>query len=95
MRKEITIINGKEYNVYIILEQRNDTRASIGRIGIYIRIPVRMSREEQFKEIVRLKRWAMEKIKEKKPEFKQKGSRNYTDGEKLLIANEEYSLHLS
>mgnify|MGYP001608239326 CR=1 FL=1 len=95
MRKDKITVDGKDYLVDINIESRESSRVSIGKTGIHLKIPVRMSREEQFKEIVRLKRWAMEKIKEKKPEFKQKGSRTYTDGEKLLIANEEYSLHLS
>ena len=89
------IVNEKEYQVYIHLEQRDGSRVSIGKTGVQIRLPLEMSREEQFKETLRLKRWAIEKIKEEKPEFKQKGSRTYSDGEKLLIGNKEYLLRLT
>lgn len=93
MKREKIIINEKEYNVYTSFEERNDTRASIGRTGIHLRIPLGIPREEQFKEIMHLKRWATEKIKEKPSEFKRKGSRTYNDGDKLQIANEEYTIH--
>ncbi len=94
MRKDKIIVNGKEYEVFISLEQRDDARVSIGRTGIHLRVPLGMPREEQFKEILRLKRWAMERIKEKPPEFKRKGSRNYKDGDRLQVGTEEYIVRL-
>ncbi len=94
MKREKITIDGKEYNLFIYFEERNNSRASIGRTGIHLRVPSGMPREELFKETLRLKRWAMEKIKEKPPEFKRKGSRNYKDGDKIQIANEEYAIRL-
>ena len=93
MRRDKIIVDGKEYKIYIYFEQRNNTRVSIGKTGLHFRIPIGMSREEQFKEILRLKRWAITKIIEKPPEFKQKGSRAYCEDDKLQIASEEYTLH--
>ncbi len=95
MRREKMIVNEKEYDVYISFEQRGGARASLGRTGIHLRIPLGIPREEQFKEILRLKRWAREKIKEKPPEFKHKGSRKYNDGDKLRLADEEYLIRLT
>src|SRR3989344_529582 len=95
MKIDKILANDKEYPVYIHLEQRDGSRVSIGKTGVQIRLPLEMSREEQFKETLRLKRWAIEKIKEEKPEFKQKGSRTYSDGEKIGIGNEEYLLRLT
>lgn len=94
MRKDKITINGKDYQVFVSLEQRDNARVSIGKTGVHLRVPLGIPREEQFKEIRRLKRWAVEKIKEKPPEFKQKGSRPYKDGDKLKIGNEEYTVHL-
>lgn len=94
MRKEKITVGEKEYSVFISFEERDNSRVSIGRTGIHLRVPLGMPREEQFKEILRLKRWAIEKIKEKPPEFKRKDSRTYNDGDKLQIANEEYTIHL-
>lgn len=95
MKIDKIIIGEKEYKVYINLEQRENSRVSIGRTGVQIRLPLEFSREEQFKEIMRLKRWAAEKLKEKPPEFKNKGSRKYNHRDKLQLGNEEYLLHLS
>jgi len=95
MKIDKIIVNEKEYPVHIHLEQREGSRVSIGKTGVQIRLPLEMSREEQFKETLRLKRWAIEKIKEKQPEFKTKGSKIYTNGEKLHIGNEEYLLRLT
>ncbi len=88
-------IGGKEYKVYIYLEQRESSRVSIGKTGVQIRLPLGMSREEQFKEIMHLKRWAGEKLRDKPSEFKSKGSRKYNDGDKLQLGNEEYLLQIS
>ena len=95
MKIDKIIVNEKEYWVYIHLEPRDGSRVSIGKTGIQIRLPLEMSREEQFKETLRLKRWAIEKIKEKQPEFKTKGSKIYADGGKLRVGNEEYLLRLT
>lgn len=94
MRTDKIIVEGKDYKVFISFEKRDNSRVSIGRTGVHLRIPLSMPREEQFKEALRLKRWAMEKIKEKLPEFKHKGSRTYGEGDKLQVGNEEYTLHL-
>lgn len=95
MRKDKIVVGEKEYMVYISMEQRNDSRASIGKTGVHLRLPAGMQREELFREIMRMKRWAIEKIKEKPPEFKQKGSRAYHDGETLRVGNEEYVIRIS
>lgn len=95
MKTDKIIIGGKEYKVYIHLEPRERSRVSIGKTGVQIRLPLELSREEQFKEIMRLKRWAGDKLKEKPFEFKNKGSKIYNDGERLCIGNEEYLLRLT
>ncbi|MFH0752641.1 MAG: M48 family metallopeptidase [archaeon] len=95
MRRDKVVIGGKEYAVHISLEQRTGMRAFIGKTGIHLRIPAGMSREEQFRQIQHLKHWAIKKIEEKPPEFKQKGSRTYNDGNILRIGNEEYFIRLS
>ena len=95
MRRDKITVNGKDYVVNISLESRESSRVSIGKTGIHLKIPLGIPREEQFKEILRLKRWALEKIQEKPPEFKHKGSRTYSDGDKLQIANEEYIVYLT
>ena len=94
MKKEKIIAGGKEYPVGIYLEKRNNTRVSIGRTGVHIRVPFNMPREDMFKEIIRLKRWAIQKLEEKPLEIKQKGSRTYQDGEKLTVGDEEYLIRL-
>lgn len=94
MRKDKILVNGKEYEVFISLEPRNDTRASIRKTGIYFHVPLALSREEQFKEIFRLKRWAMGRIRKKPPQFKHKGSRTYNDGDQLQVGNEGYTIRL-
>ena len=94
MRKERIIVDGKEYNVYVYQEERCNTRISIGKTGIHIRLPFGMQREEMFKETLRLKNWAVQKIREKPPSFKRKGSRIYNDKDVLKVAGEEYIIRL-
>ena len=94
MKKDKIIVNGKEYDVYIYQEHRNNTRVSIGKTGINIRLPLNMQREEIFKEVLRLKNWAIKKIREKPLNFKNKGAIIYQDKDILKVGNEEYILNI-
>ncbi len=95
MYKELLIINEKNYPVFIFVEKRNNVSASIRKKGICIRIPSFLSREEQFKQIRRLKDWASKKLQEQPfSEIKEKGWKNYKDEDTLTLGKEEYTLKI-
>src|SRR3989338_4365243 len=87
MRTEKIEVNGKEYTVSIITEQRSSSRVSLGKKGVVIRLPQGMDREEMFRETFRMKKWAMDILKERinKPAGPHKRSRIYVHGDIFLL----------
>ncbi|MFH1276734.1 MAG: SprT family zinc-dependent metalloprotease [Candidatus Woesearchaeota archaeon] len=95
MQKETILVNGQEYAVNVHLERRNDARVSIGRSGVNIRIPLGMPREAIFKNIQEMKAWAKKKLEEKPLIIKKKGSKEYNDGDNLIVGKDEYLLKIN
>ena len=94
MRVDPLEINGNVYQVKIHYETRNNSRISIGRKAINIRISNFLNREERFKELMKMKIWARNKLMENPDKFKQEAQKEYKNGEILKIGNEEYLLNI-
>ncbi len=69
MKTERFVIEDKEFQINVHTVNRNNSRASIGKTGVHIRVPISLGREERFKEILKLKKWAIETIKNKPDKF--------------------------
>ena len=93
MRIENIIINDKVYYIKIYLENRNNSRASIGKKGVNIRIPRFLNREEQFREILKFKGWAINKIKENT--IQENKLKDYNNEDILKLNNDEYKLNIN
>ncbi|HIG51859.1 TPA: M48 family peptidase [Candidatus Pacearchaeota archaeon] len=65
LEKRKIYVLGIEYDVFIHLERRNSTRASITRRGINLRLPGSLSRARRELEISKLIDWAVKKLREK------------------------------
>lgn len=94
MNTENVLINKEEYLIRIYFENRRNSYCSIGRNRINIRIPFRVSREEQFKQILKMKKWAIEKISSNPNRFKKQESKEYKSGGVLKIGDDEFLLHV-
>ncbi len=94
-RQEKLVVNGQDITLRIHIERREQASASIGRKGVSIRIPLGMNREEQFRAIVEMKKWAAGQIS-KKP-WPQEGDeyRAYSDGEVLSVGPEQLTLRIT
>ena len=92
-RKEFLEINDKTYTLCILLEKRKTITASIGKKAIYFHIPISLTREEQQKEILRLKRWAEQSVKDRPPE-KEEVTKQHFHGEHLQIGKDLFILNL-
>ena len=94
MKQEKLVIDGKEHLFNIYFEKRRDVSASLGKTAVHIRIPLDLPREEQFRHVLKMKQWAIQKLQEqapqKKPEYK-----NYKDGETLQTRNKGYILRIT
>lgn len=94
MKTETIEVNGKKYLINIHFENRNNTKASIGKKFINIRIPLCIDREEQSKQLTKMKSWLIKKLQENPERFKSK-QKEYKDKEILKVGNEEYLIRIN
>jgi predicted metal-dependent hydrolase len=93
MNTEMMEINGKKYTVLISLEDRKSSRVSIGKRGIFIKLPKGINRDEMARTILQLKKWAKEHIEKNPP--KEPKIKEYKDKDTLIIGNKTYGLSIS
>lgn len=94
MKTGIMEVNGTKYPVKVYYEDRIGSTASIGKTTVTIHIPLNMSREEMFREELRLKAWARNKLIENPKRHKTYHGREYKNGDVLKVGNEEYTLKI-
>lgn len=94
MKTETIEIDGKTYFVRVHYENRPQARASIGRNTVNIRLPISIGRGEQFRQLLEMKKWVIDRLKESPEKFKPKEQKQYDDGEKLKIGEEEFTLKI-
>lgn len=95
LKTENLEVNKTKYPVKIHYENRNNSRVSIGRESINIRIPSFLNREQRFKELIRMKTWAKNKLAENPDKFKPEPQKEYRNGDTLKIGEEEYVLKIA
>ena len=93
-RTEALDVNGRTYPVNVFIEDRHDATASIGGRSINIRLPRGMSREEQFRQLIRFKQLVRQKL-ERHPAAFQQPKRAYAHGDTLQVGNEAYLINLA
>ncbi|MBI5392721.1 DUF45 domain-containing protein [Candidatus Woesearchaeota archaeon] len=94
MRTEKIVINNQEYIVEIYTEQRNNVTVSIRKNKIIIKVPISINREEQFRNVLEMKQWAVKKITRDPERFKKREEKQYRSGDILQINNEQFLLEI-
>ena len=96
METERLVIEDREFQINVYNESRNNSRASIGKKGINIRVPRFLNREERFGEILKLKKWAIETIRKNPDIFDQKQTkfREYENGEVFNVGVDSYQVFI-
>ena len=94
METEILEVNGIDYLVKIHYENRSNSRVSIRRTAINIRIPSFLSREEKANQLSKMKTWAKNKIMKNPEKFRPKPQKEYKNGDILKIGDEEFTLRI-
>ena len=97
MQNEKLVIEDKEFQINVHTENRSNSRASIGKTGIHIRLPRFLNREEKFREILKLKKWAIDTIKKEPSKFDQKQNRfrEYENGEFFNVGKDPYQTSIT
>jgi len=85
MIKEKLVIEDKEYDVNIILEDRRSSRVSLTQSGINIRLPNWINDLEREKIIIQFKNWAINRLKEKPQILNKINGREYIDGMEIIV----------
>jgi len=94
MKTENLEVNGNQYLVKIHYENRKNSSVSIRRTNINIRIPSFLDRNEKARELFSMKMWAKKKLLENPKRFKPIPQKEYKDGDKLFVGDEEYTLKI-
>lgn len=88
-------INGINFLLKIHFEPRRNTRASIRKNNINIRIPSSLSEEKQKEQIRKMKNWAIDHIQKNPDAFKPIIDRQYVDGDIIKTQKKTYHIHLT
>jgi predicted metal-dependent hydrolase len=95
MITELLKINGITYPVKIHYETRNNCRVSVGKKSINIRIPSHLNHNERKNQVLKMKSWAENKIREKPEKFTPEVPRTYHNNEILNIGDEKYLIEIT
>ena len=87
-------VAGLTFPVIVSHEARRAARATIGRRGVLIRLPVGCSAAWCEQQIASLLRWAARTIGRDPARFRIRPPRTYRHGQRLTIADGEFRLHL-
>jgi predicted metal-dependent hydrolase len=94
MQTEFLEINGIKYLVKIHYESRSNSRVSIRRTAINIRIPSFLSSAKKNEQLEKMKTWAKNKIMKNPEKFRLKPQKEYKNGDILKIGDEEFALRI-
>ncbi|MBI2669509.1 DUF45 domain-containing protein [Candidatus Woesearchaeota archaeon] len=87
-------INGVIFHLKIIEEERNNVKASIKDNIVIIQLPSFLDREEKFRRILKMRKWAKRRIEKKPEQFKPKEQKTYKHGDIIKVGAEEFSVHI-
>lgn len=94
MKTEKITVGETSYEVYVTHENRKGSRVSIGKRSVKIRLPLSLSREEAFRQLLKMKNWARDKLEKQPERFKKEAAKEYKDGDTLKIGDDNYILKI-
>lgn len=94
IKTEILEFNDNKYILNIYEEKRRDSRVSIGKKGINIRLSLFLSREDRFQQILKFKSWIKERLNKEPNLLKKDEFKDYNDDDLIKIFNDEYRIKI-
>ena len=95
MKWDFLEMDDRRYPMKIFFEQRDNSTVSISKKSITVRIPHALSREEMFREILKIKGWARLKILQNPEKFKPDSVIQYINGQEIFVGNQSYILGIT
>lgn len=80
--------------ITIYLENRKNSRVSLGKKAVHIRLPFWLSKREKEQQVRQFLEWARAKIMEKARHADKEKPSRYKDGDKLQVGSDQYHLHI-
>jgi len=87
-------VSGIELPINIYLENRNNSRVSLGKKAVHIRLPFWLSNREKEQQIRQFLKWAREKIVKNADHAVKEKPRRYKDGDKLQVGSDQYHISI-
>lgn len=81
--------------INIYLENRKNSRVSLGKTAIHIRLPFWLTRQEKERLIRQFLEWARTKMEKRTGIEDKEKPRRYKDGDKLKVGSNIYLLHIA
>jgi len=91
---QIVQVSRIDIPINIYLEDRNNSRVSLGKKAVHIRLPFWLSKREKEQQIRQFLEWAQSKIMERTRNADKEKPRRYKDGDELQIGADQYHLHI-
>ncbi len=95
IQKTFLEINGKKLPAKIYREPRNNVRASIGKRAAILRMPARLDKAEEHKQINWFINWVQKRFDANKQLHTQFFGKGYEDGDTILIGERSYLLKIT
>lgn len=87
-------VSGRKYPVSIIIEKRSNSRVSLGRKGITMRISAFLGMEKREKQISEFRKWAIKRMLKNPERFLPENPVIYSDSQTLTILGKNYKIHI-
>lgn len=85
---------GSRYPISIILEKRRNSRVSVSRKGVIIRLPHFLSGNEREEQISEFRKWAVKRIEKNPDKFLPEKPVEYYDGQEIKLMGMAFTLRI-
>ena len=92
MQCDFIKVGDTEYPVQVFFEKRKNSRVSIGKRAVYIRIPSQLSDSAKELQIRKFGMWVEETLRRAPPQLRKSVMRRYRDGDSLTVGKKTYRL---
>ncbi|MBN2246374.1 MAG: M48 family metallopeptidase [Candidatus Aminicenantes bacterium] len=91
---QILRVSGIDLPINIYLENRNNSRISLGKTAVHIRLPFWLSKREKELQTSQFLKWVRRKIIEKAVQVNKEKPRRYKNGDKLQVGSDQYQINI-
>jgi len=88
-------INGRQIPAKLIREARRSIRASVGKAAVTVRMPLKLSVQEQQAYLSKFKTWLEKKLAQQPAMLARFEGKDYQDGDTLVIGKRKYVLEIN